>query len=155
MTRDHFKVTPTNEVVLKSPDEVKEIEDFRMFFCEEKTRGVSFMFNEFKNKNDISIKVPTMFFSNYWQEKAENLKNPLTDNGNREATAKFKPRDLPLIIEACKVVMKLNPHLYKTVLTEDNFKADTFISRVRKELQATPNNQADIEELTDLTDNRP
>ena len=45
MTRDHFKSTPTNEVVLKSPDEVKTIQDFRMFFSEEKTRGVSFMFN--------------------------------------------------------------------------------------------------------------
>ena len=82
MTRDHFKSTPTNEVVLKSPDEVKTIQDFRMFFSEEKTRGVSFMFNEFQNKNQQMIKVPTMFFSNYWQEKPENLKNPLNDNGN-------------------------------------------------------------------------
>ena len=71
-----------------------------MFFSEEKNRCISFMFNTFKNKNEQTVSVPTIFFSNYWQEKPENLKNPLNDNGEREQTAKFKPRDIPDIIEA-------------------------------------------------------
>ena len=152
MTRDHFVTTSTNEVILKSPDEVKTIQDFRIFLSEEKNRGISFMFNTFKNKNEQTISVPTLFFSNYWQEKAENLKNPLNDNGEREQTAKFKPHDIPAIIEACKLVMKINPHLFKSITNEEKFKADQFISRIRKTLPAATN-EADIEELPDLIDN--
>ena len=123
-----------------------------MFFSEDKNRCLSFMFNTFKNKNEQTISVPTLFFSNYWQEKQENLKNPLNDNGEREQTAKFKPRDIPDIIEACKLVMKMNPHLFKSISNGDKFKGDAFISRIRKSVTDT-STEAEFEELPNLIDN--
>ena len=125
--------------------------NFRMFFSEDKNRCVSFMFNTFKNKNEQTISVPTLFFSNYWQEKLENLKNPLNDNGEREQTAKFKPRDIPDIIEACRLVMKMNPQLFKAISNGEKFKGDAFISRIRKSVPAA-STEAEVEELPKLID---
>ena len=48
MTNDNFVPTASNQVVIKRADEVKNIQDFRLFFNEDKTRCVSFMNNTFK-----------------------------------------------------------------------------------------------------------
>ena len=124
-----------------------------MFFSEDKNRCVSFMFNTFKNKNEQTISVPTLFFSNYWQEKLENLKNPLNDNGEREQTAKFKPRDIPDIIEACRLVMKMNPTIFKGISNGEKFKGDQFINRIRKSVPAISTKAEEVEELPNLIDN--
>ena len=151
MTHDHFVPTPLNEVVLNRSDEVKTIQDFRLFFSEDKTRCVSFMMNTFKGKNEQLISIPTIFFSNYWMEKKENLKNPLTNDGHRESTAKFKPRDIPAIIEAMQCVMKMNPLIFKQSQDEENFKSDAFISRIKNSVPAL-SKEAEVEELPALVD---
>ena len=151
MTNDNFVPTSTNEVVLNRPDEVKTIQDFRLFFSEDKTRCVSFMMNTFKGKNEQLISIPTVFFSNYWVEKKENLKNPLTDDGHREQTAKFKPRDVPFIIEAMNCMMKMNPLIFTQSEAEEKFKSDAFISRIRNSVPAL-SKEAEVEELPDLVD---
>jgi hypothetical protein len=127
-----------------------------MFFSEEKNRCISFMFNTFKNKNEQTVSVPTIFFSNYWQEKPENLKNPLNDNGEREQTAKFKPRDIPDIIEACKLIMKMNQTIFKGISNGEKFKGDAFINRIRKSVPAISTEaeeEEEVEELPKLIDN--
>ena len=48
MTNDNFVPTASNQVVIKRADEVRNIQDFRLFFNEDKTRCVSFMNNTFK-----------------------------------------------------------------------------------------------------------
>ncbi len=153
-TRDHFKATDTNEVVLKNTDVIKEIKNFRMFLNEEKTRGISFMMNEFMASKNNYVTTPTLLFSNFWNEKPECIKNPATDDGSRETASKFKPRDIPIIKEALTVIMALNPDLYKN-LPAPEFNAQEFLARVRKGLKGLTMEQpetmerADIQEVND------
>ena len=66
-TLEHFK--GSKDVILKTPDRMTKIEDFRLMFNEESTRCVTFMNNSFVgHKGDVVVK-PTIFFSNFWEEK--------------------------------------------------------------------------------------
>ena len=81
--RENFKATGSNEYVVRTPDDVKDIQDFRLFCNSERTRAVVFDFNKFKNKEGKEVKTPTLFFVNHWDEKKENLKFPDLDNGKK------------------------------------------------------------------------
>ena len=77
-TLEHFK--GSKDVILKTPDRMTKIEDFRLMFNEESTRCVTFMNNSFVgHKGDVVVK-PTIFFSNFWVEKLANIKNPEVSN---------------------------------------------------------------------------
>ena len=77
-TLEHFK--GSKDVILKTPDRMTKIEDFRLMFNEEMTRCVTFMNNSFVgHKGDVVVK-PTIFFSNFWEEKKANIKNPEVSN---------------------------------------------------------------------------
>ena len=77
-TLEHFK--GSKDVILKTPDRMTKIEDFRLMFNEEMTRCVTFMNNSFVgHKGDVVVK-PTIFFSNFWVEKLANIKNPEVSN---------------------------------------------------------------------------
>ena len=77
-TLEHFK--GSKDVILKTPDRMTKIEDFRLMFNEESTRCVTFMNNSFVgHKGDVVVK-PTIFFSNFWEEKKANIKNPEVSN---------------------------------------------------------------------------
>ena len=77
-TSEHFK--GSKDVILKTPDRMTKIEDFRLMFNEESTRCVTFMNNSFVgHKGDVVVK-PTIFFSNFWVEKLANIKNPEVSN---------------------------------------------------------------------------
>ena len=73
-TNENFKGSA--DFVLKTADKVTEITDFRMMVNKEKSRGVVFMNNEFMGQRDELVSTPTIFFSNFWKEKKENLKYP-------------------------------------------------------------------------------
>ena len=49
---------------------------------EERTRGITFMNNEFIGTRNETVINPTIFFSNFWQEKPELIKNPDVSNFN-------------------------------------------------------------------------
>ena len=77
-TLEHFK--GSKDVILKTPDRMTKIEDFRLMFNEESTRCVTFMNNSFVgHKGDVVVK-PTIFFSNFWEEKKADIKNPEVSN---------------------------------------------------------------------------
>ena len=77
-TSEHFK--GSKDVVLKTPDRMTKIEDFRFMFNEEMTRCVTFMNNSFVGHKGEMVVTPTIFFSNFWEEKAVNIKNPEVSN---------------------------------------------------------------------------
>lgn len=77
-TSEHFK--GSKDVVLKTPDRMTKIEDFRFMFNEEMTRCVTFMNNSFVGHKGEMVVTPTIFFSNFWEEKAANIKNPEVSN---------------------------------------------------------------------------
>ena len=81
--RENFVATDANEYVVQTPDDPKEIQNFRLFCNSERTRSVVFDFNKFKSKEGKDVKTPTLFFVNHWDEKKENLKNPDSDNGKK------------------------------------------------------------------------
>ena len=149
MTREHFRATDHNEFVVSNPDKVNEIKDFRVFFNDEKTRGVCFDYNVFEGKDKKIIKDPTLFVFNLWQEKKENLKNPNKDNGEREITAKLKPRDIPALIEVCKAVELLNPKLFKNISPSAcSFHAVNFVNQILEaEVNESSTKVAEVEEL--------
>lgn len=147
MTREHFQATEHNEFVVSNPDKVKEIHDLRVFFNDEKDRGVCFDYNIFEGKDKKIIKDPTFFVFNLWQEKRENLKYPDKDDGHREMAAKLKPRDIPALIEVCKAVELLNPKLFKNISPSAcQFNAVNFVNRIM-EAEAKAANVAEVEEL--------
>ena len=77
-TNEHFK--GSKDVVLNTPDRMTKIEDFRLMFNEEMTRCVTFMNNSFVGHKGEIVVSPTIFFSNFWQEKLANIKNPEVSN---------------------------------------------------------------------------
>ena len=77
-TSENFK--GSKDVVLKTPDRMTKIEDFRLMFNEEMTRCVTFMNNSFVGHKGEMVITPTIFFSNFWVEKAVNIKNPEVSN---------------------------------------------------------------------------
>ena len=77
-TSEHFK--GSKDVVLKTPDRMTKIEDFRFMFNEEMTRCVTFMNNSFVGHKGEMVVTPTIFFSNFWVEKLANIKNPEVSN---------------------------------------------------------------------------
>ena len=77
-TSEHFK--GSKDVVLKTPDRMTKIEDFRFMFNEEMTRCVTFMNNSFVGHKGEMVITPTIFFSNFWVEKLTNIKNPEVSN---------------------------------------------------------------------------
>ena len=77
-TNEHFK--GSKDVVLKTPDRMTKIEDFRLMFNEEMTRCVTFMNNSFVGHKGEMVVTPTIFFSNFWVEKLTNIKNPEVSN---------------------------------------------------------------------------
>ena len=77
-TSEHFK--GSKDVVLKTPDRMTKIEDFRFMFNEEMTRCVTFMNNSFVGHKGEMVVTPTIFFSNFWVEKLTNIKNPEVSN---------------------------------------------------------------------------
>ena len=105
-----------------------------------------------KGKNEQIISMPMVFFSNYWIEKKDNLKNPSTDDGHREVSAKFKPCDVPIIIEAMVCLMKMNPSMFKQSGEEEMFKSDAFISRIKNNALPPTSKEAEVEELPALVD---
>lgn len=80
-TRDNFKANSQNEYTIRQPDYVESLHNFRLFFNDEKTRGIIFDFNNFKSKEGKNVKTPCLFLFNYWEEKAENIKFPDKDDG--------------------------------------------------------------------------
>ena len=80
-TRDNFKGNSQNEYVVRQPDNVEKLHNFRLFFNDERTRGVIFDYNKFKTKEGKDIKTPYLFLFNYWDEKPENIKFPDSDDG--------------------------------------------------------------------------
>ena len=80
-TRDNFKANSQNEYTIRQPDYVESLHNFRLFFNDEKTRGILFDFNNFKSKEGKNVKTPCLFLFNYWEEKAENIKFPDKDDG--------------------------------------------------------------------------
>ena len=149
MTREHFQPTEHNEFVVSNPDKVNEIKDLRVFFNDEKNRGVCFDYNVFEGKDKKIIRDPTFFVFNLWQEKRENLKNPDKDDGHREMTAKLKPRDIPALIEVCKAVELLNPKLFKNISpSASQFNAVNFVNRIMEaEAKESSTKVAEVEEL--------
>ena len=77
-TSEHFK--GSKDVILKTPDRMTKIEDFRLMFNEEMTRCVTFMNNSFVGHKGEMVVTPTIFFSNFWEEKKANIKNPEVSN---------------------------------------------------------------------------
>ena len=77
-TSEHFK--GSKDVILKTPDRMTKIEDFRLMFNEEMTRCVTFMNNSFVGHKGDVVVTPTIFFSNFWEEKKANIKNPEVSN---------------------------------------------------------------------------
>ena len=77
-TLEHFK--GSKDVILKTPDRMTKIEDFRLMFNEEMTRCVTFMNNSFVGHKGDVVVTPTIFFSNFWEEKKANIKNPEVSN---------------------------------------------------------------------------
>ena len=77
-TLEHFK--GSKDVILKTPDRMTKIEDFRLMFNEESTRCVTFMNNSFVGHKGEMVVTPTIFFSNFWVEKLANIKNPEVSN---------------------------------------------------------------------------
>ena len=77
-TLEHFK--GSKDVILKTPDRMTKIEDFRLMFNEESTRCVTFMNNSFVGHKGDVVVTPTIFFSNFWEEKKANIKNPEVSN---------------------------------------------------------------------------
>ena len=130
MTREHFQPTQHNEFVVANPDKVNDIKELRVFFNDEKNRGACFDYNVFEGKDKKIIKDPTLFVFNLWQEKKENLKNPDKDNGQRETSAKLKPRDIPALIETCKAVQMLNPKIFENLPPTSQFNACQFVKRL-------------------------
>ena len=82
--RENFCATDDNEYVVKTPDDVKDLQNFRLFCNEERTRAVVFDFNKFQTKEGKDVKTPTLFFVNHWDEKKENMKHPNSDNGKKK-----------------------------------------------------------------------
>ena len=80
-TRDNFKGNSQNEYIVRQPDHVEKLRNFRLFFNDECTRGVLFDFNKFKTKEGKDVKTPYLFMFNYWDEKPENIKFPDSDDG--------------------------------------------------------------------------
>ena len=80
-TRDNFKGNSQNEYIVRQPDNVEKLHNFRLFFNDEQTRGVIFDYNKFKTKEGKDIKTPYLFLFNYWDEKPENIKFPDSDDG--------------------------------------------------------------------------
>ena len=153
MTREHFHPTEHNEFVVSNPDKVNMIKDLRVFFNDEKTRGTCFDYNVFEGKDKKTIRDPTLFVFNLWQEKKENLKNPDKDNGHREVTAKLKPRDIPALIEVCKAIQLLNPKLFKNISPSAcQFNAVDFANRLLEaEANESSTKAAEVEELDEVT----
>ena len=148
MTRENFKATSRNEFVVETPDKVNDIRDFRVFFNDEKTRGAVFDYNVFKGKDEKTIRDPTLFVFNHWQEKKENLKNPETDDGKRETAAKLKPRDIDVLVEVCRAAKMLNPRLFDNIPTQSKFNAIQFVKRMLAEEDENSNSLiAEVEEL--------
>ena len=77
-TSENFK--GSKDVILKTPDRMTKIEDFRLMFNEEMTRCVTFMNNSFVGHKGDVVVTPTIFFSNFWEEKKANIKNPEVSN---------------------------------------------------------------------------
>ena len=146
--RDNFVATDTNEYVVDTADEVKVINDFRLFTNTERTRGVAFDFNKFIGRDGKEIKNPTVWMINHWEEKKENIKHPETDDGHRETAARFKPHEIPIIEEAFKAIKLLNPAIFNNMKTHNNFKAEDFINRVAKKGIALETARADVEDVT-------
>ena len=155
--RENFNATDTNEYVVSTPDDINDLQNFRLFCNEERTRAVVFDFNKFKSKEGKDVKTPTLFFVNHWEEKKENMKNPNSDNGKkkgfiykkdcnehnsiffivdsffftgkREIAAKFRPQDLPSIEEALKAIKSMNPKIFDKLADKPEFDANIFVSR--------------------------
>ena len=80
MTDDHYE--GGQDIRLKSSDQTAEINNFRIKLNQEGTRGITFMLNRFIGNNGQEVKKAQIFFSNYWREKKELIKNPLVSNFN-------------------------------------------------------------------------
>lgn len=77
-TSENFK--GSKDVVLKTPDRMTKIEDFRLMFNEERTRCCTFMNNSFVGHKGETVVTPNIFFSNFWVEKLANIKYPEVSN---------------------------------------------------------------------------
>ena len=77
-TSENFK--GSKDVVLKTPDRMTKIVDFRFMFNEERTRCCTFMNNSFVGHKGEKVVTPNIFFSNFWVEKLANIKNPEVSN---------------------------------------------------------------------------
>ena len=80
MTDEHY--VGGQDITLKTSDQTAEINNFRIKLNQEGTRGITFMHNRFIGNNGQEVKKAQIFFTNYWTEKKELIKNPLVSNFN-------------------------------------------------------------------------
>ena len=113
MTQENFK--EGHEVILTPAKKYQKIVPLRVFLRDD--RVINFMYNRYFDKTQWRT-VPACFFTNLWQADPATIKNPLTDNGQRETNAKFGLDEVPYIRNTMQLIMDTNPEIYKNMHVE-------------------------------------
>ena len=81
------------------------------------------------------------------------MKDPDSDDGERETTAKLKPRDIPYLLKVCRVAQMLNPKCFENSPSALDFDADVYCKNyLEKEAAEDASTTADVEEIEDHQD---
>ena len=93
------------------------IVNYRLLVTDKKS--ITFFNNEYLFNDETQV-IPTIFFTQVWYEKKENLEDPENDDGRRENHVKFNTKEYPLIMKAMRELRSRNKEIFKNIPDDDH-----------------------------------
>ena len=82
-------------------------------------KSITFFNNEYLFNDEVQV-IPTIFFTQVYYEKKENLLDPENDDGRREMHVKFNTKEYPLIMKAMRELRARNKEIFKNIPDDDH-----------------------------------